>query len=282
MSATSATTAFVLGGGGVLGAVEVGMLRALFERGIVPDLVLGTSIGALNGAMVARQPDATVIDKLTELWRGAGAPGGEVYGDSPLRTVRRAVSTGTHLWSAKPLRQALDDELDDLTFEDLPVRFQVCAASIERAAEHWFDSGRVVDAVVASAAVPGLLPPAKVGDEHFLDGGIVNSIPLGRAVQLGASRVFVLQVGRIDRPLDVPRRPWEVARVSFEIARRHRFNRELEELPASVEAHVLPARGTSARDDTLLGTRDFAGVQQRIDLTYEATAAYLDEHLGDP
>ena len=72
--------------------------------------------------------------------------------------------------------------------------------------------------VVASAAVPGLLPPAQVDGEHYLDGGIVNSIPLGRAVRLGATRVFVLQVGRIDRPLSVPRRPWEVARVSFEIA----------------------------------------------------------------
>jgi NTE family protein len=188
------------------------------------------------------------------------------------------MATGTHLWSAKPLRQALEDELGDLAFEDLPVRFQVCAASIERAAEHWFESGPIVPAVVASAAVPGLLPPAKVDGEHYLDGGIVNSIPLGRAVQLGASRVYVLQVGRIDRPLTVPRRPWEVARVSFEIARRHRFNRELEELPASVEAHVLPARGTSGKDDTLLGSRDFAGVQQRIDETYAASVAYLDEH----
>jgi NTE family protein len=274
------TTAFVLGGGGVLGAVEVGMLRALFERDVTPDLVLGTSVGALNGAMVARDPSLAVIEKLTGLWRGAAGSGHEVYGDSALRTVRRAVSTGTHLWSATPLKQALVDELGDLTFEELPVRFQVCAASIERAAEHWFDSGPVVDAVVASAAVPGLLPPAKVGDEHYLDGGIVNSIPLGRAVRLGASRVFVLQVGRIDRPLTVPRRPWEVARVSFEIARRHRFNRELAELPASVEAHVLPARGTSGKDDSVLGTRDFSGVQERIDLTYEATAAYLDEHLG--
>jgi NTE family protein len=275
------TTAFVLGGGGVLGAVEVGMLRALFERDIRPDLVLGTSIGALNGAMVAREPDLGVIDKLTELWRAAGSGGGEVYGDSRLRTVRRAVATGTHIWSAKPLHQALVDEFGDTRFEDLPVRFQVCAASIERAAEHWFDSGPVVDAIVASAAVPGLLPPAKVGDEHYLDGGIVNSIPLGRAVRLGATRVFVLQVGRIDRPLTVPRRPWEVARVSFEIARRHRFHRELEELPDEVEAHVLPARGTSSRDDTLLGTRDFSGVQERIDRSYEAAVAYLDEHLRD-
>ena len=278
------TTAFVLGGGGVLGAVEVGMLRALLERGIVPDLVLGTSVGALNGAMVAREPELGVVEKLTALWQGAGRSGGaqpqHVYGDRPLRTVRRAVSTGTHLWSARPLQQALAEEFGDLTFEDLPVRFQVCAASIERAAEHWFDSGPLVDAVVASAAVPGLLPPAKVGDEHFLDGGIVNSIPLARAVRLGADRVFVLQVGRIDRPLSVPRRPWEVARVSFEIARRHRFIRELEELPEDVEAYVLPAHGTSGRDDSLLGSRDFSGIQQRIDETYAASAAYLTDHLG--
>ena len=221
-----------------------------------------------------------VIDTLTDLWRSAAGSGHEVYGDSALRTVRRAVSTGTHLWSSEPLQQALVEEFGDLTFEELPVRFQVCAASIERAAEHWFDSGPLVEAVVASAAVPGLLPPAKVGDEHYLDGGIVNSIPLGRAVQLGATRVFVLQVGRIDRPLTVPKRPWEVARVSFEIARRHRFIRELDELPASVEAYVLPARGTSGRDDSLLGSRDFSGVQQRIDETYAASVDYLDERLG--
>lgn len=270
------TTAFVLGGGGVLGAVEVGMLRALFEREITPDLVLGTSVGALNGAMVARDPSLAVIEQLTELWQGA-AESGDVYGDRRLRTVRRAVATGTHIFSSKPLKQRLEEVFGDELIEDLPVRFQVCAASIERAAEHWFESGRVVDAVVASAAVPGLLPPAKVGNEHFLDGGIVNSIPVGRAVQLGATRIFVLQVGRIDRPLQPPRRPWEVARVSFEIARRHRFAREMAELPEGVEAHVLPARGTSARDDSLFAYRDFSSVQERIDRTYDASRSFLEK-----
>src|SRR5689334_12712429 len=218
------------------------MLRALFERDIHPDLVLGTSVGALNGAMVARDPTLAVIDRLAELWH-ATSQGREVYGDRPLRTVRRAVATGTHIYSASPIRRHLVEEFGDLTFEDLPVRFQVCAASIERAAEHWFTTGPLVDAIVASAAVPGLLPPAKVGDEHFLDGGIVNSIPVDRAVALGADVIYVLQVGRIDRPLSVPKRPWEVARVSFEIARRHRFARVMAELPDGVVAHVLPARG---------------------------------------
>lgn len=269
------TTAFVLGGGGVLGAVEVGMLRALFERGIVPDLVLGTSVGALNGAMVARDPGPAVIDRLTELWLTVGRSR-QVYGDRPLRSVRRAVATGTHLYSARPIRQRLEEEFGDQLIEDLPVRFQVCAASIERAAEHWFATGRVVDAVLASAAVPGLLPPARVGEEHFLDGGIVNSIPVARAVELGATRLFVLQVGRIDRPLTVPRRPWQVARVSFEIARRHRFLREMAELPDHVEAHVLPARGTSPRDDTVRGHRDLGGIEERIEATYAASSDYLD------
>jgi len=273
------TTAFVLGGGGVLGAVEVGMLRALFEAEIAPELVLGTSVGALNGALVARDPTPAVIERLTDLWRGVGEARGSGYAERTLPAVRRAVTTGTHLYSPEPIRQRLTDELGDLRFEDLAVRFQVCAASIERAAEHWFDSGRVVDAVVASAAVPGLLPPAKVGDEHFLDGGVVNSIPLARAVRLGATRVFVLQVGRIDRPLKPPKRPWEVARVSFEIARRHRFVRELEELPDGVDCHVLPARGTSGRDDTIWAARDFGSVQRRIDETYDASVEYLKTAL---
>jgi len=277
------TTAFVLGGGGILGAVEVGMLRALFERGITPDLVLGTSVGAVNGAMVAREPRLPVIDRLTDLWTQTAASR-DVYGDRPLRTVRRAVSTGTHIYSAKPLTQRLADELGELTFADLEVTFQVCAASIERSAEHWFESGPLVPAIVASAAVPGLLPPAEVetehGVEHFLDGGLVNSIPVGRAVALGATRIFVLQVGRIDRPLSVPRRPWDVARVSFEVARRHRFMRELAEIPDDVDAHVLPAAGTSSKDDSMLAFRDFSSVQRRIDATYDASLAYLDEHLG--
>jgi NTE family protein len=267
------TTAFVLGGGGVLGAAEVGMLRALFEADVSPDLILGTSVGALNGAMVARDPTLTVIERLTDLWQDADTA--RTITDRPLRTVRRAMSTGTHMYSAGPMQKRLIAEFGETTFEDLPVRFQVCAASIERAAEHWFTSGRLVDAIMASAAVPGLLPPAEVDGEHFLDGGIVNSIPLGRAVALGADRVFVLQVGRIDRPLSVPKRPWEVARVSFEIARRHRFARELAEVPDGIEVHVLPARGTSAGDDSLLAHRDFSTVNARIEGSYQASCDYL-------
>ncbi len=270
-------TAFVLGGGGVLGAVEVGMLRALFEAGIRPDLVLGTSVGALNGALVAQEPTLDVVDRLVKLWRSASGPG-EVYA-SGVRQVTRAVRTGTHLHSNQPLRDRLAVELGECTFDDLAVGFQCCAANIERASEHWFTDGRVADAVIASAAVPGLFPPVEVDGLHYLDGGIVNSVPVGRAVELRADRIFVLQVGRVDRPLTVPTRPWEVARVSFEIARRHRFQREMNGLPTDVEAHVLPTGGGSPKDDSVLAYRDFRSVMRRIDAAHRASAAYLAEHL---
>jgi NTE family protein len=267
------TTAFVLGGGGVLGAAEVGMLRALIEADIWPDVVLGTSVGALNGSMIAAYPGPEVVERLVQLWQTASSS--DLYRDGVIRQVRRAVRTGTHLHSSEPLRQRIHAELGERTFDDLEIPFQCCAASIERAAEHWFTSGRVVDAVVASAAVPGLLEPAEVDGEHFLDGGIVNSIPVARAVTTGADRIFVLQVGRVERPLSPPRRPWEVARVSFEIARRHRFHREMAELPDHVSAYVLPSGGGSAKDDAILAYRSFGSVRERINRSYEASRAYL-------
>jgi len=275
-----APCAFVLGGGGVLGAVEVGMLRALFRAGFRPDLVVGTSIGAVNGALVAADPVEGVTDRLVRLWTSPEAA--TVYGDSIGRQMRRFAAR-THLHSPAPLRRLLEGELGaEATFADLKVPFRCCAASIERAAEHWFDTGPLVDAVLASSSVPGLLPPMRIGDEHFVDGGIVNSIPIGEAVRVGAKLIFVLQVGRIERPLSVPRRPWEVAQVAFEIARRHRFARELASLPDDVRVHVLPAGGGESRDDTPWAYRDLAAVGRRISRAYTASRRYLAAHVPSP
>src|SRR6476660_149622 len=114
------TTAFVLGGGGLLGAAEVGMLRALFEVDVMPALVLGTSVGALNGAMVSRDPTPAVIERLTDLWQDAQTM--RAVSDRPLRTVRRAVTTGTHIYSSGPMQERLVEEFGDTTFEELAVR----------------------------------------------------------------------------------------------------------------------------------------------------------------
>ncbi|MBB5824549.1 patatin-like phospholipase family protein [Micromonospora carbonacea] len=273
----SGPVAFVLGGGGVLGAVEVGMLRALFRADVRPDLVLGTSIGAVNGALVAADPTEAVTDRLVRLW--ASPEASEVYGDSVARQLRRFAAR-THLHSPRPLRRLLEAELgEETTFADLRVPFRCCAAHIERAAEHWFDAGPLVPAVLASASVPGLLPPTEIGGQHFIDGGIVNSIPIGAAVEAGAREVFVLQVGRIERELTPPRRPWEIAQVAFEIARRHRFSREMAALPDGVRVHVLPTGGPGPREDSPWAYRDMAAVGRRISRAYTASRRYLATHL---
>jgi NTE family protein len=268
-------TAFVLGGGGVLGAYEVGMLRALAEAGIRPDLVIGTSVGALNGVFVAADP-ATAPDRLAEVWRDGVAS--EAFGGSLFGRVATLARSGTHLHSNEPLRRLLTEQLPVTRIEQLAVPFQCVAASIEQAAAHWFTSGPIVPAVLASAAVPGLLPPVRVGGEHFLDGGLVHSIPVGRAVTLGARTVYVLHVGRIERPLEPPRRPWEVGLVAFEIARRHRFAEDMASLPPGMTVHVLPAGADGqARGAELsqLRYRDVSRIDEHIERAYAASATYL-------
>lgn len=274
-SGDRAPVAFVLGGGGILGASEVGMLAALLASGRRPDLVVGTSVGAINGAVVAADPTAAAVTRLGELW--ADLARSDVLGGSLLAQTATLVRTGTHLQPQAPLRRLLVDEFADAVIEELQVPFQCVAASIERATEHWFDRGPVVDAVLASSAVPGLLAPVRIGTEHYLDGGLVDSIPVGRAVALGARTVYVLHVGRVESPLRAPRRPWEVGLVAFEIARRHRFSTTMAALPQGVTVHVLPAGGEPIgfTDRRQFRYRDFGAVPARIAAAREATEAYL-------
>ena len=271
--------AFVLGGGGgPLGAHEVGMLGALADRGIAPDLVLGTSVGAINGAAFAADPTVEGVERLAAMW--TSMQDGDVFTGSLLGRMATLARSRTHLHDSAPLRALLAAGLGDARIEDLAVPFQCVAASIERAGEHWFTEGPVVDAVVASASVPGLLPPAEIGGEHFIDGGIVNSIPVNRAVGLGATRIFVLHVGRLDRPLEPPRWPWEVGLVAFEIARRHRVIGDLAALPDGIEAHVLPTGAADPprySDLSPLRYRDASGVRERIAGAREAKARLLEE-----
>ena len=275
----SGGVAFVLGGGGHLGAHEVGMLRALLEHGVRPDLVLGTSIGAINGAAVAVEPTPATVERLTEMWWGIERS--DTFDGGVLGRLGTLARTRTHLHDNEPLRNMLERSLPVSRIEDLAVDFQCVAASIETASEHWFTEGPLVDAVMASSAVPGILPPYVIDGKHFLDGGIVNSIPVGRAVQLGASTVFVLHVGRLDRPLEPPRWPWEVGLVAFEIARRHRYIGDLKALPAEVTVHELPTGQVDPpryTDISQFRYRDTSRIRDRIARAYEASLRYLEEH----
>lgn len=249
------------------------MLRALSESGVRPDLVVGTSIGAVNGAFVAADPERAA-QRLAELWRGESL--GLVFSENVLGRAVRLARSGTHLHAMEPLRRLLADKLPARDFSDLMLPFHCVAASIENATARWFSSGPLIPAVTASCAVPGLLPPVELDGAHYFDGGLVDSIPVGRAVALGASTIYVLQVGRVESPLAVPARPWEVGLVAFEIARRHRFHEEMSALPPHVQVHVLPTGGEQLPP----GLRQFRyrgrkQVSSSIDRSYVAAASYL-------
>ena len=268
-------TAFVLGGGGMLGAHEVGMLRALGEAGIRPDLVVGTSVGAINGAFVAADPDGAA-ERLAGLWQGEALR--QAFSETILGRATRLARSGTHLHSIEPLGQMLSQMLPGKDFADLALPFQCVAASIERAREHWFHTGDLVEPVLASCALPGVFPPVQIGDEHFFDGGLVNSIPLDRAVSRGADTIWVLHVGRLEEELTAPRFLWEVGFVAFEISRRHRFHGDLERVDPDVNVHVLPSglpqRATATWSN--LRYRDSRRIGRRAELAYDATREYLE------
>src|ERR1700723_2692984 len=133
--AAPVSTAFVLGGGGVLGAAEVGMLRALLERGIVPDVIVGSSVGALNGAFIAADPSLASVARMAEVWTGLSDRG--VFGGSVLGQIGTLAGHGTPLHSNDGLRRLIEDELGQRQFADLAVRFECVAASIERASATW-------------------------------------------------------------------------------------------------------------------------------------------------
>ena len=271
------TTAFVLGGGGRWGAVEVGMLRALRDSGIDPDVIIGTSIGAINGSVIADANAPDPVDRLTNLW--AEIAEGNLFNTSFKERAGNLTLMRPAIHGTQGLREALEHVHGvGRRIEDLDIAFECVAASIERAVEHWFTDGPLVPALLASSAIPALLPPVEINGEHFYDGGLVNSVPIDRAVERGATRIFVLQVGRIEAPLRAPKRLHEAALISFEIARRHRFGTEVQRLPQGVEYHMLPSANPVEFDDRRqLRWRDTGDTARLIEGAYQASVQYLGE-----
>ncbi|MFG2721203.1 patatin-like phospholipase family protein [Streptomyces sp. NPDC048416] len=272
-------TAFVLGGGGKLGGYQVGMLRALLERDIVPDLVFGTSVGALQGALLARNPTVAVCDQLAEMWR-------ELLGKRVMSVTARglllnALRRRAALASMDALHEVARSYLGGRTrIEDLVLPYQCVAASIERAAARYFDSGPLLPAVLASCAIPGLWPPVRIGDEHYVDGGIVETAPVGRAVAYGVTTVYVLRMRQRERPLQPARWPWQIGPTAFEISRRHRLAQILSAHPPGVRVHILPSgeAGDEGADAAFrAGPREEIAVnERRAAAGHRATRAYLD------
>lgn len=265
--------AFVLGGGGNLGAVQVGMLRALLEHRIVPDLVVGCSVGALNGAAFAQEPNFVGIARLEQLWQTL--EGKDVMPSGWFTAVHLA-RRGVSVRDNTRLRRVIEGILAADRFEDLQIPFQCVATDLVAAKEVWFDRGALLEPILASSAIPAMFPPVDIDGVRYLDGAVVNDIPVSRAVALGARRIYVLHVGSFDRPLPEPKRPIDVAVQAYWIARRHRFYRDIATLPKGVEVVVLPT-GEPPR----IAFHDFTRSEQLIANAYAASHAYLEAAAAD-
>jgi NTE family protein len=195
----AAPIAFVLSGGGSLGALQAGMLRALYERGIVPDMLVATSAGALNAGFIASRPQTlATADALAELWRGVRRD--DIFPVRPWAIAAGMLARRDHIVAPDRLRRLIANyvEFDDLAESAIPLH--VVTFDVARSEEVVLSSGPTVDALTAAASIPGVLPPVAFGDRRLVDGGVVNNTPVSRALALGARRIFVLPTRMVPTP----------------------------------------------------------------------------------
>jgi NTE family protein len=265
-------TAFVLAGGGSRGAVQVGMLAELVDRGIRADRVYGASVGAVNGAAYAGDPTPAGAERLERIWRGLSGdtifPRGRAHGPWTYFQHRQAVHANSGL------RRILEDGLRFDRLEDAVVPLEVVATSLHDGRERWLTKGPAVEAVLASAAIPAMFPPVRIGDELLIDGGVVDNVPISRAIDAGATHVYVLLCGPLHYRPRPARRPVEAVLTGFFVAVHARFARELTMVPSGVEVTVFSGGGDPAAD-----YRDFSGTADLIAAGRAEVSAVLD---GDP
>jgi NTE family protein len=198
----TATVAFVLSGGAGLAAIQVGMLRALYEREITPDLIVATSAGALNGAYIASRPQTVATaDALAGVWRDLRR--GQVFPLNPLTGLLGFLGARDHLVPESGMRRLIARHIQRDELEDMPIPLHVVAVDVTTGDELRLSRGPALDAVLASAAIPAVLPPVEWEDRTLMDGGVANNTPISHAVELSAERIYVLPAGHactLDEP----------------------------------------------------------------------------------
>jgi NTE family protein len=196
--------AFALSGGGSWGASQVGMLRALTEAGIRPDLVVGTSVGALNGAVVSAHPD-DAADRLDEVWRAIDQA--TVFGGSRRRAVVTFLrSRGSHLSEPDSLQRLVASHLPVTEIEDLRLPLSIVVTDATTGEVVLLNRGRADRALMASTAIPGIFPSVPIDGREFIDGGVAANVPIRPALRTGAATVVVLDAtpNQIARPSNRP------------------------------------------------------------------------------
>ena len=186
-------TAFVFAGGGSLGAIQVGMLRELISWGVTPDMVVGASAGAINAAYFACHPDADGAARLESLWRGIRRT--EIMPWSWRSLFAMFTRRQGYLVDAGGLRKLLARNFGQTRVENTPVQLNVVATDMINGEEVVLSEGDIVDAVLASAAIPGVYPPVRVNGRVLIDGGVANNTPISTAVRLGATQIVVMPAG---------------------------------------------------------------------------------------
>jgi NTE family protein len=188
------SVAFVLSGGASLGASHVGMLRALIDHGVRPDLIVGTSVGAVNGAFLAcRELGRDAVDELAELWLGVRRD--QVFPVEPFTGLLGFLGAHRNLIPGGALRRLLSRHTDCERLEDLATPLHVIACDVLNGQEVRISEGPLIDAVMASAAIPGVLPPVEWDGRLLVDGGVMNNTPITHAVDLEADEIYVLTTG---------------------------------------------------------------------------------------
>jgi NTE family protein len=239
-------TALVLAGGGTRGAVQIGMLQVLTEHGFRPDRIYGSSVGAVNGAAFAGNPTRQGVERMTEVWSGLTRdtvyPQGRLHGPWLYLQQRDSVYANTGL------RKVIEDGIEFERLEDAPIPVEVVATSLTDGRERWFTYGPAVDAVLASTAIPAIFPPVEIDGERFIDGGVVNNVPIHRAIEAGASRIVVLLCAPPVYTPTIARRPVEAMVNALFISIHARFARDLAQLPPGVEVIVCSGTEGANRD----------------------------------
>jgi NTE family protein len=239
-------TALVLAGGGTRGAVQVGMLQVLTEHGFRPDRIYGSSVGAVNGVAFAGNPTRQGVERMTEVWSGLTRD--TVYRQGRLHGPWLYVQQRDSVYANTGLRKVIEDGIDFERLEDAAIPVEVVATSLTDGRERWFTYGPATDAVLASAAIPAIFPPVEIDGERFIDGGVVNNVPIRRAVEAGATRIVVLLCAPAVYSPTIVRRPVEAMVNALFISIHARFARDLAQLPPGVEVIVCNGTEGANRD----------------------------------
>lgn len=262
-------TAFVLAGGGTRGAVQVGMLAELVQREIRPDRVYGASVGAVNAAAYAAEPTTDAMKRLEDIWVNLRPddvfPKNRVHGPWMFFQQRESV------YSNSGLRRVLELGLSIDRIEETTVPLEVVATSLLDGSERWLSSGPIVESVLASAAIPGIFPTVSIDGEPMIDGGVVNNVPISRAIAQGATRIYVLLCGPAHHTPQQGRRPIESVISAFFTSVHSRFARELDSLPCEVELIVFNGTGRLVED-----FRDFGSSPAMVDAGRNEVRRVLD------